>query len=135
MKTLHKMVIKDTQYLIYFLKKNKETIQDYKDFCSNEEMFAEIRDNIQNISNEHSIDLYPYLYTINTITKTEFNSFFIYFIQHALSVDINVDKVLEILKEYKNTLDKNNLEVFLRIIKIDKLVLVSILSVMQYYFI
>ncbi len=135
MKTLHKMVVKDTQYLMYFLKKNKNSIDDYKYFCSSEEFSDNIITYIQKVSNDYSIDLYPYLYTIKTITKTEFNGFFIYYIQHASSVDIKVDKVLEILKQNKNTSCNNTLDVFLSILKIDSLILISILSVMQYYFI
>lgn len=133
MKTLHKMVIKDTQYLLYYLKKNKGDIQDYTDFCASGYFTNDIIEHVKTVSNSYSIDLQPYLYTIKTITDTEFNSFFIYYIQHASSADIKVDKVLELIN--KNKVKQNNLDAFLSVVMIDKLTLISILSVMQYYFI
>ena len=119
---------------MYYLKKIKEDIEVYNDFCSNDRLVLDKEEYIQKIWNDYAINLYPYLYTINNITTTEFNGFLIYFIQHASAVDINVSKVTKILHEEKNTFD-NNLEMLYKIIMGDKLILISLLSVMQYYFI
>jgi len=133
-KLLQKLVIKDFQYLMYYLKKIKEDIEAYNDFCSNNKLLLDKEEYIQKIWKDNAINLYPYLYTINNITTTEFNGFLIYFIQHALAVDINICEVKKIFYEETNTFD-NNLDIFYKIIMGDKLILISLLSVMQYYFI
>lgn len=134
MKALQKMVMKDTQYLMYYLKKMKVEIEVYNDFCSNEKFVLDKEEYINKIWKDYAIDLYPYLYTINNITTTEFNGFLIYFIQHALAVDINVSKVRKIFYEGKTKFN-TNLDMFYSIIEGDKMMLISLLSVMQYYFI
>lgn len=130
-KTLQKMVTKDAQYLLYYLKKHKKNMQEYKTFCSAIELSKENEEYIKNVLNTCSIDLYPYLYTVHMITITEFNSFLIYYIQHASSVDINVNKASDVLTHS----DKSNVEKLLSIIMSDTLVLISLLSLMQYFFI
>jgi hypothetical protein len=134
LKALQKMVMRDTQYLMYYLKKTKEDIALYNDFCSNEKLILDKEEFIDGVWKDYAIDLYPYLYTINNITSNEFKGFLIYFIQHALAVDINVSKVRQIFYEDNNNID-NNLDMFYSIIMGDKVILISILSVMQYYFI
>lgn len=134
MKSLQKLVMTDTQYLMYFLKKTKEDTEFYNEFCSTEKSVLDKEEFIERIWNNYSIDLYPYLYTINSISATEFKSFLIYFMQHALAVDINVSKVAKILNDESNKLS-SNLDIFYNIIMGEKIILVSILSVMQYYFI
>jgi hypothetical protein len=130
-KALQKMVMRDSQYLVYYLKKNKEDIEAYNYFCSNEKLILDKEEFIDKIWKDYSIDLYPYLYTVNDITTTEFKGFLIYFIQHALIVDINVSKVRQVFCENFD----NNLDMFYSIIMGDKMILISLLSVMQYYFI
>jgi hypothetical protein len=134
-KTLQKMVIKDAQYLMYYLRKHKTNIQEYKHFCSGLQLSHEQEEYISHVLNTCSIDLYPYLYTAHIITTTEFNSFLIYYIQHASYVDINVDKVLDIFTCHKDNSDISNIDKLLGIIMNDTLLLISLLSVMQYYFI
>lgn len=126
------MIIKDTQYLMYYLKKTKEEIEVYNDFCSNEKLVLDKEEYVEKIWKDYAIDLYPYLYTINNITATEFKGFLIYFMQHASAVDINVSKIRKIFYEDKYN---NNLDMFYSIIEGDKMMLISLLSVMQYYFI
>lgn len=133
-KALQKMVMRDTQYLMYYLKKTKEDIEIYNDFCSNNKSVLTKEDFINQIWKDYSIDLYPYLYTINNITFTELKSFLIYFIQHALAVDINVSKIIKIFYE-GDEIYNNNLDLIYSIIIGDKMILISLLSVMQYYFI
>lgn len=128
------MVMRDNQYLMYYLKKTKEDIEIYNDFCSNEKSLLNKEAFISKTWKDYSIDLYPYLYTIHNSTSTEFKSFLIYFIQHATAIDINVSKVRKIFHE-DTTNTENNLEIFYRIIMEDKMMLISLLSVMQYYFI
>lgn len=128
------MVMRDTQYLMYYLKKTKEDIEVYNDFCSTNKSVLDKKDFINKTWKDYSIDLYPYLYTINNITFTEFKSFLIYFIQHALAVDINVSKISALFYE-NNKICGNNLDLFYSIVMGDKMILISLLSVMQYYFI
>lgn len=128
------MVMRDTQYLMYYLKKTKEDIEVYNDFCSNNKSVLDKEEFINKVWKDYSIDLYPYLYTINSITLIEFKSFLIYFIQHALAVDINVSKTSAIFYE-DNKIYDNNLDLFYSIVMGDKMILISLLSVMQYYFI
>lgn len=133
-KVLQKLIMKDTQYLMYYLKKTKENIGVYDEFCSNEKLLLDNEDFIRKVWKEYSIDLCPYLFTINNITDTEFKSFLIYFIQHASAVDINVSQVKKAFY-HDRTVSDNNLNTFYRIIMGDKMLLISLLSVMQYYFI
>ena len=134
-KALQKLVMKDTQYLMYYLKKHKKEVQEYKDFCSLEPFAHDIEEHVESILNEYSIDLWPYLYTVQMITSTEFNGFLIYYIRHASSSDINVDYVSDYFKDNKDNNALTNIAKFLSITKNDPLTLISLLSVMQYYFI
>ena len=128
------MVMRDSQYLMYYLKTTKEDIEVYNDFCSTEKSVLDKEEFVNDIWEKYSIDLYPYLYTINSITLTELKGFLIYFIQHANAVDINVCKVKRIFYEDNNKF-KNNSDIFYSIVMGDKMLLISLLSVMQYYFI
>lgn len=134
-KTLQKMVIKDTQYLMYYLKKHKKEVQEYKDFCSLEQFSQDTDDYIETVLNDYAIDLWPYLYTVHMITSTEFNSFLIYYVRHASSSDIDVDTVSDYFANKKNITTLTNIAKLLSITKKDPLILISLLSVMQYYFI
>lgn len=125
------MVIKDAQYLMYYLRKHKKNVQEYKTFCSVLQLSNEYDEYIMEVLNNCAIDLYPYLYTVQTITTTEFNSFLIYYIQHASSVDINVNKASDILTKS----EMSNVDKLFNIIMSDTLVLISLLSAMQYFFI
>lgn len=128
------MVMRDSQYLMYYLKKTREDIEVYNDFCVTEKSVLDKEEFVNDIWEKYSIDLYPYLYTINSITLTELKSFLIYFIQHANAVDINVCKVKRSFYEDNNKF-KNNSDIFYSIVMGDKMLLISLLSVMQYYFI
>lgn len=130
-KTLQKMISKDAQYLMYYLRKHKKNIQEYNNFCTVLKLSRENEEYISQVLNTCSIDLYPYLFTLQMITTTEFNSFLVYYIQHASYADINVDKALDI---FSNT-EMSNMDKLFSIIMSDTLLLISLLSVMQYYFI
>jgi hypothetical protein len=139
-KTLQKLVYKDNQYILYYLKRNKLCLQEYEDFCSTS-INSEHDEYINTVWEDMSIDLLPYLYTINNILNVEFNSLLIYVIQYASSVDIDIMKIREYIinnKKFSNNINNfnnDNINVFIDMIKHDKVLMVILISVMQYYFI
>lgn len=133
-KTLQKFVMRDTQYLMYYLKKNKQNLEDYEDFCSKEQSSSEHTDFINEVWETMCINLLPYIFTIANISDKEFRSLLIYYIQHAVSAELDVSVISEHIK-HEMRLEKDNIETFITFCKSNKVILVSFLSIMQYYFI
>jgi len=127
----------DTQYLLYHLKRTKKTIDDYDAFISNLNLIL-TSDDIEYVDKLHQtqyVNISPYLFTVHTSTSHAFKSFLVY-VHHYLKKseynpkDINALNVLG-----KSTVSSCcNVQILLELLKYSNLMMVSILFLMQSYF-
>jgi hypothetical protein len=125
----------DTQYITYFLRKHKLKQEEYDAFVSEIPNLIEDEDVIF-INKTHQtlyVDLRPYMFTMFTIsekTMSYFVRFLNLYLKHASCDLCNTSHILTTIAPTKY----NNLAVFFYMIKQSTLVLISVLYVMQYFF-
>lgn len=128
----------DTQYLTYYNKRVKKSIDDYEIFISNLSFtLNEIELEFMNkVFQTYYIDIRPYLYTINNITTREYVAFLNYLHHYLWKVEYN-DKEMTILYKVKDEIDISkitNIKGFMMLLKCSNLMMVTVLFLMQYYF-
>jgi len=140
-KALHKTHMTDTHYLQCFFRKSKSSIEDYDGFCSKlYDTSPSVSEYIDDTWENMAIDLLPYLYTVRKTNKKDFKSFLIFYCQYAKHAGIDAVSIEKYLCNQSASPSKDSNEsndhfdVFLDIIQKDKVSLVGILIVMQYYF-
>jgi hypothetical protein len=133
-KTLQKIVYTDTQFLTYLLKKTKDSIEDYESFCS-KQIDTEQAIFIDTTWENMSIDLLPYLFTISRITDGEFQQFLTLCWQYTLFSEIDGLCIRNYLIKFGENSERVISEDFFNFIKDDKLLMIAMLYIMQYYFI
>lgn len=131
-KSIQKSHIHDTLYLQYYLRKSKLSLEDYNIFCSklSETSTAEY---VDDVCEKMAVDLLPYIFTVQNMTKKDFTSFIIFYWQYATYANINTSIVQKYLNG-KKVRTGNIRDIFLEIIQQDVTSFVSFLIIMQYYF-
>lgn len=82
-----------------------------------------------------AIDLLPYVFTIDKLNFKEFNCFLIFYSQYANDACIDTSVINKYLQSIVNNTSKQNaLDVFVSVIQTDITSLVSVLILMQYFF-
>lgn len=122
----------DTLYLQNLFRKTKYSLDEYSVFCSKiYDTNEKLGEYVDNVWETMAIDLLPYLFTMDYLTPQEFKCFMIFYSQYAKYADMDIAVVNDYLK---NKADLNILDVFVNIIQTDITCLVSILIMMQYFF-
>lgn len=122
----------DTLYLQNLFRKTKYSLDEYSVFCSKiYDTNEKLGEYVDNVWETMAIDLLPYLFTMDYLTPQEFKCFMIFYSQYAKYADMDIVVVNDYLK---NKADLNILDVFVNIIQTDITCLVSILIMMQYFF-
>jgi hypothetical protein len=128
----------DTQYLTYYLKRAKKSIDHYEAFVAGmldayNETDLEFADKVYQT---YFIDIRPYLYTINNITTHEYATFLTYVHHYLRKGDYN-EKEIKMISQVKGDIDtitNINVHGLVNLLKCSNLMLVSVLFLMQYYF-
>jgi hypothetical protein len=125
----------DTQYLIYYFRRTKGSIDDYEAFINNLSHIIDADDMafIDKVHQLHYINITPYLYTIHTNTSRAFKSFLVY-VYHYLKKSEYNSKDVDAVYESNQIITCCNVQTFLNLLKYSNLMMVSILFLMQYYF-
>lgn len=125
MKVTH---LHDSQYLAYFLRRNKLHIDDYETFLDNIKNTLNEKDTIyiNKVHQNMHIDLRPYLFTMNFIPLKMLTSFLM-FSNHYFKKS-GYDNIVFHHTQHDNVL------FFLQTVQHSNLMLLSMLHIMQYYF-
>jgi hypothetical protein len=125
----------DTQYLIYYLKRSKKTVEDYENFINS--VFHILEDDdiafIDKVYQTQHINIRPYLFTVYTNTPDAFKSFMTYVHHYLQKAEYSQTDIESLNLRF----DKNQactLKILLDLLKSSNLMLVSLLFLMQYYF-
>lgn len=126
----------DTQYITYFLRRHKLKYEIYDTFVSEISNLIE-DDDIIFINKIHQtlcVDLKPYIFTMLTISE-ESMSYFIRFMNHYLKhASCDLYDTCQILSTTNTSSKYNNLVVFFYMAKQSTLTMMSVLYIMQYFF-
>lgn len=106
----------DTQYLVYFMKLRNISIERYHEY--NQKLTHTTQQVVSNILCEHSINLLPYLFSSTVIDHEVFSKFLLYCSRYIELPPHNCDNDIYLLNVFDN----------------DVGVMVSMLLLMQYYF-
>lgn len=124
----------DLQYLQYFLKKNKLSVDDYNLF--HESCLSQsIKDFTNDLENNSCINIRPYLYTISKQSLNEYFKFLTFYKCYLRKSDLMTDH------EYNNIIHnidedpQNNLDTLVKLIRTNKVLMLTLLYTMQYYFV
>lgn len=128
----------DTQYLTYYLKRTKQSIDDYETFVTGLSFTCTEPDLefVDKVYQTYYIDIRPYLYTVNNINQHEYMAFLTY-LHHYLRKAEYSEKEIEIVALVKGeiyTLTSMNVHSFIMLLKCSNLMMVTVLFLMQYYF-
>lgn len=107
-------------------------MEDYNTFCSKVYDTC-VGEYVDNVWETLAIDMLPYLFTIDYLNPTEFKSFLIFYAQYAKHADIDTLVINEYLQKKTKGSDMS-MDVFMSIINNDVTSLVTILIIMQYFF-
>jgi hypothetical protein len=124
----------DSQYLTYYLKRAQKTIDDYETFAVG--LSVECIEYAEKVYQTYYIDICPYLYTINNISPHAYSAFLTYLHHYLMKADYN-DREIALLIQVKSEIHKPtnvNLHGLVMLLKCSNLMLVSVLFLMQYYF-
>lgn len=131
-KNLQKTHMSDTLYLQNLFRRTKYSLDEYSVFCSKVyDTDDKLGEYVDSIWETMAIDLLPYLFTIDCLTPQEFKSFIIFYSQYAKYADMDIAIVDDYLR---NNASFNILDVFVNIVQTDVTCLVSVLIMMQYFF-
>lgn len=137
MNHISKHILTDTQYLVYLIKKKRITLEDYEEFCNGNVVFPYI-EKINDVWDKNSIDIQPYLFTVDELSRKEFITFLMFFKRYIDDAEITSNKIAEIMINYKqvknNENTSSNVDNIVELIGENNELLVSILYIMQYYF-
>lgn len=128
----------DTQYLLYYLRRTKSSIDDYETFINNLSHMIDANDMafIDKVHQLHYINVTPYLYTIHRNTSHAFKSFLVYVHHYLKKSEYNSNDIdaINVFIESNHIITCCNVQTFLNLLKHSNLMMVSILFLMQYYF-
>lgn len=137
MNHISKHILTDTQYLMYLIKKKRITLEDYEEFCNGNVVFPYI-EKINDVWDNNSIDIQPYLFTVDELSRKEFVTFLMFFKRYIDDAEITSNKIEDIMSNYKQVKnDENtssNVDNIVELLSENNELLVSLLYIMQYYF-
>lgn len=123
----------DTLYLQNLFRRCKYSLDEYSVFCSKiYDTDDKLGEYVDTVWEAMAIDLLPYLFTIDYLTPQEFKCFIIFYSQYAKHADMDTAVVNEYLKN--KVVCNNIIDAFVNIIQTDVTCLVSVLILMQYFF-
>jgi hypothetical protein len=126
----------DTQYLMYNLKRTKKTIDDYDAFSSDLSLIltADEIEYIDKVYQTQYINIRPYLFTVHTTTSHAFKSFLVYVHHYLKKAEYNIEDINALNVFNKSSIYSYNVQILLNLLKYSNLMMVSVLFLMQYYF-
>ena len=119
--------LSDSHYINYFLRRHKFLHVDYEKYQKNVKFSEEDLLFIDRTKLTMHIDLYPYCYTMQKVSRATMLHFLTFISHYFRKANIPV-------YEYSVKDSVSNIDILLSIIKQSPLILVSTLLMMQYYF-
>ena len=127
-------ILTDTQYLMYLIKKRRISLEEYEEFCNGNVIFPYI-EKINDVWDNNSIDIQPYLFTVDELSRKEFLNFLMFLKHYIDDAEIKSNKIENIITNYKNNENtSSNVDNIVELISENNELLVSLLYIMQYYF-
>ena len=125
----------DTQYLIYYLKRSKKSVEDYENFANSIVHILEEDDIafIDKVYQVQHINIRPYLFTVSNSTPDSFKSFMTYVHHYLQKAEYSQNDIKSISLHIDNS-QACTVKILLDLLKSSTLMLVSLLFLMQYYF-
>ena len=111
---------------------NTKQLEDYNYFCSKMSV-SKTAEYVDDVCEKMAVDLLPYIFTIQNITNKDFQSFLTFYWLYATHANIDTLIIQKYLNGEKQYYDDPQ-DIFLNILQQDVTSFISILILMQYYF-